>query len=295
MFRYALHYLRITALECFFNEPGTSDVRTSCPPEALLGPDCPIPDTSSSTIANFLEHTPFTPWKTEWTSTTQHRYCLEVITDGLWPMIIQRCNIGQEMNPIADNPADEEMLACKSLLCKFELAPGCQIPTKLLRGPWSLSKTDFLRMLINAGATLDWETSNNGEIADKALREAIVQGNADVVRLLTQEWSKVTPEQRTTFPYIRGTRCARCPIRLTIDHLRLAVMEGGCKEDVVSAVVAVAHFENKRVLGADEAIENWAAVKKAQGDPRGKWLLDYLEGLPECVRWVPLRWCGLSY
>ncbi|KAL8955564.1 MAG: hypothetical protein Q9183_006595, partial [Haloplaca sp. 2 TL-2023] len=282
MFRYALHHLRVTALVRFFNEPGTSDVRATCPPEALLGPGCPFTDTSSSAIAHLLEHSPSTPWKIEWTTTTTHRYCLNVATEGLWSIVISRID------------GDDVTLDRESPLCKFEVAPGCRIPTKLLRGPWSRSKMDFLRMLIAAGAILDWDTSNNGEVADKGLREAIVQGNETVVRLLTQEWSKVAPEQRTTFPYIRGTRCAKCPITITIDHLRLAVLEGGCKEGVVKAVVvAITKLENTRV-DTDPVIENWAVEKKARGDARGKWLLDYLAAeRPKRTGWISR--CGFSF
>ena len=287
MFRHAVDQLRAAALVRFFNEPGASDVRTTCPPEALLGPDCPISDRSSSTITHFIENISEATssaisllmedqssigWKVEWTSIAKQRFRLYIFARGFCPMNIQRSD------------GTGAMLA-SDRLCKFEVAPGCQIPTKLLRGPWSESKKDFLRMMIVAGGTLDWETSNNGEVADKCLREAIAQGNKAVVYLLIYGWTLMPPQERSTFPDINGTRCSRCPISVTIDHLRLAVLEGGCSEAIVTSVMEITQTQ-KGCIEADEAIENWATEKKARGDARGKWLLDYLDLHSTWVRWI---------
>ena len=53
----------------------------------------------------------------------------------------------------------------------------CEIPEKLLHGPWTQDKGDYLKMLLDGGATIDWVNSTSGEVASKGLEDAIRENN----------------------------------------------------------------------------------------------------------------------
>ena len=53
----------------------------------------------------------------------------------------------------------------------------CEIPEKLLHGPWTQEKGDYLKMLLDGGAAIDWINSTSGEVASKGLEDAIRENN----------------------------------------------------------------------------------------------------------------------
>ncbi|KAL8755016.1 MAG: hypothetical protein Q9184_004926 [Pyrenodesmia sp. 2 TL-2023] len=147
----------------------------------------------------------------------------------------------------------------------FHVREGCTMPTRLLRGPWTEEKRQFLHLMKCAGAALDLEGSNNWEVADQSLREAIIQGIGDVVLLLLRPWGSSTSSPSSKIP-------------ITVDHLRLAVFQGGCKSEIVK------HLANYRDLNecfdwAQDDIMDWANEQKNRGDARGAWLLNKIDHL----------------
>ena len=59
---------------------------------------------------------------------------------------------------------------------------GCQIPEKILHGPWTEEKCDFLELLIRGNASIDWVRSTTGEVAERGLVDALREGNARAVK-----------------------------------------------------------------------------------------------------------------
>ena len=61
---------------------------------------------------------------------------------------------------------------------------GCQIPEKLLHGPWTGEKCDFLELAIRGNAQVDWVTSTSGEVAEQGFMQAIHSHNYRAIRAL---------------------------------------------------------------------------------------------------------------
>ena len=139
------------------------------------------------------------------------------------------------------------------------LKSGCEIPTKLLHGPWTASKKEFLEFMMRAGAMLDPVNSNNEEIADQSLREAIIAGDADVVQLLLSVWKHSSIHDLT------------CRLPLSLDHVRLAIFQGGCKRDIMYPILGRA-LEEHLDLDQEDILE-WVNERKAPGDDQGIRLL----------------------
>ncbi|KAL8702698.1 MAG: hypothetical protein Q9201_004139 [Fulgogasparrea decipioides] len=149
---------------------------------------------------------------------------------------------------------------------------GCEVPTKVLHGPWTNDKIEMLRLLKKLRAKLDWETSNNGEVADQSLKEAIIQGNAPMVDLLLNRWE----------PY---PNIYTCIVPVTQEHLRLAILQGGCRRNIIDDILHAGRVQRDLPdlhLG-DSDIVDWAIEKKAHGDERGSWLLDLVSAEGTCT------------
>ena len=68
----------------------------------------------------------------------------------------------------------------------FPNASACQIPEKLLHGPWTQEKGDFLTLLLDQGGSIDWVNSTSGEIATRGLEDAIGKGVLPAVLALVR-------------------------------------------------------------------------------------------------------------
>ncbi len=66
-----------------------------------------------------------------------------------------------------------------------------------------------------------------------------------------------------------------------IEHLRLAVIERGCRKDIVGCLL---NMENK--IATDPILVKWAEKMKEQGDEKGQWLLEKLEKNESRRRWA---------
>ena len=168
---------------------------------------------------------------------------------------------------------------------------GCKVPEKLLHGPWTTKKCDFLEMVIQGNATVDWVSTTSGEIAERGLMQAVREGNARATRLLvsssepalcglpfspdSHKIEKVGsgPWPREDFvqakaDYVRGIGVVSRTI-----HLRTAVIEAGCQQDVVESLLV---GDNANIDFEDRAVLDWAVGRKFLGDERGEWLLSKL-------------------
>jgi hypothetical protein len=77
---------------------------------------------------------------------------------------------------------------------------GCQIPEKLLHGPWTDEKCDFLELAIRGNAQVDWVTSTSGEVAEQGFMQAIHSHNYRAIRALRARTGSV-PQFPNPEPY----------------------------------------------------------------------------------------------
>ena len=172
---------------------------------------------------------------------------------------------------------------------------GCKIPEKLLHGPWTTEKCDLLEMVIRGNAAVDWVGTTSGEIAEKGLMQAVREGNARATRLLVRRAGSGNTQGSWGFPCfsnnidfqtipsgpwpredlfranpfdVRGIGIAP-----RTRHLRTAVIEAGCRQDIVETLLMA---EEANIDVEDDAILDWAVEKRVQGDERGPWLLSML-------------------
>lgn len=171
-----------------------------------------------------------------------------------------------------------------------------RIPVKLLHGPWTQDKLSFLQALIEGGA-FHLPKKTNRELAKKGLTEAIREDNYRVIDLLITEtlqrqYSQYHKENyfepsfvETEFVmdvwddptdwirYPRERKRRTLDIKPDTEHLRLAVIERGCRRKIVKRLLWAEFSDIDR---ADPAVVDWAETKNEQGDGIGQWLLDQL-------------------
>ncbi|KAK3176146.1 hypothetical protein OEA41_007468 [Lepraria neglecta] len=174
------------------------------------------------------------------------------------------------------------------------LSRGCQIPEKLLHGPWTDEKCEFLEIAIRGNAQVDWVASTSGEVAEKGLMQAIEEHNARATRALLARIgsgpqpcdSTITLFPREPTPNADGQWVSEPhsiyredPIRRGVGiipqqkHLRKAVLEEGCPRDVVEALLEAAEtnfdFDDGDIL-------QWITGEMGQGNKDAEWLREYV-------------------
>lgn len=128
---------------------------------------------------------------------------------------------------------------------------GCRIPEKLLHGPWTDEKCEFLEILIRGNASVDWIETTSGEVAKEGLLQALRERNAWATRLLLGSYNPPSThftnyyandedfaKGRLSTSYFREDT-PRKGVRIppTAEHLRIAVFEEGGDTDVVAAIL----------------------------------------------------------
>ncbi|KAL8663013.1 MAG: hypothetical protein Q9202_004243 [Teloschistes flavicans] len=232
----------------------------------ILGPACPIGDASLSATRRFLdsldtkELTQETVWIRHWISNSDDLISM-VIPPKYFPMYLfcSKSSIGDSR--------------CSGPISPFDVASGCEIPTKLLHGPWTDSKLEFLEFLKETGAELDWETGNSGEVAESSMEEAILQGNVEVLRAISKR--SLPYRRRYPLPAMEQV-CHDTGVVLIEKHFRLAVLEAGCDKSVVTAILDVLDPDLRYGL-RDSDIYEWIIEQDAKGNDCGKWLLCQLD------------------
>ncbi|KAK4695013.1 hypothetical protein P7C71_g2660, partial [Lecanoromycetidae sp. Uapishka_2] len=165
-------------------------------------------------------------------------------------------------------------------------AEGCQIPEKLLHGPWTDEKCEFLEVLVRADAEVDWVGSTSGEVAERGLQDAIREHNPRAIRALLARRPKHHDTQATdSYPSIRLSHLyTDLLVRLSNpvfaedrvsyqsprrgvglvpsqSHVRMAIIDEGCLEDVVEALTS--GIEDDFITN-DHAIQEWI-IRSAKG------------------------------
>ena len=138
---------------------------------------------------------------------------------------------------------------------------ACPIPQKLLRGPWTKDKLQFLRFLLwTTSMNVNWAGTEACENTRQGRREAILERNLEAVQLLNN-----------------CRRLCRAP---NLDDVRFAVIHGGCDRSIVYDTL-----EAVRMWGvAGNAWECgilglWCGSAIEAGNPKGQWLKLKLEEL----------------
>lgn len=166
-------------------------------------------------------------------------------------------------------------------LCCLE---GCRIPDKLLHGPWTDEKCEFLEILIRGNATVDWIETTSGEVAKKGLLDALREHNAWAMKLLLTRLP-CPPDSRSTEHYVNEESRAMNlwsrfnimddPIRGGVgvvpeyEHWRIAVIEEGCDKDVVNALLDAPH----PVVDLEGTeVSKWVVMEDSRGNEQAKWL-----------------------
>ena len=126
---------------------------------------------------------------------------------------------------------------------------GCQIPEKLLRGPWTDEKCDFLELLIRGNAEVDRVNSTSGEVAEQGLWEAIEEHNAPAVRALVarvvpyhSKWDIAFAPYGVDSSYREDPICKGVGIVPRQEHLR-RTLEDGCTWEVLAALLEAAKVD----------------------------------------------------
>lgn len=128
----------------------------------------------------------------------------------------------------------------------------CRIPAKLLHGPWTADKVQFLRFLVSTTSmTVDW--------ADRSIRQLTLQGKKDAI--LSRNYDAVDL-------FNHNRRLGKPP---TMEMVRFAVIEGGCDRTIVYDIMATARMWGYRYW-EDSALDEWVQKAVEEGNPKGPWL-----------------------
>lgn len=188
----------------------------------------------------------------------------------------------EENDPVGSpNPSKETRW--KLLNCLDE----CRVPEKLLHGPWTDEKCDFLTLLTRARATVDWIDSTSGEVAEAGLWDALKERNERAVRLLIadelredypHEWLIYHPDWMASsstravarrYNITDSNQISVVAVTPRMEHLRAAAMEYDCPREILEILVHGKGFRKER---KDAVLSSWA-LKKPPGDVRAQWLL----------------------
>lgn len=152
--------------------------------------------------------------------------------------------------------------------------PGCRIPEKLLRGPWTDENCMFLEMVMNSGASVDWIGTATGEVVMQGLHLALRENNYRAVRNLIEDTCNTVSIQS----YFQYPTIGAIP---RTEDLRTAVIDAGCHVDIVQlllrAPTLAIDFNDPELLA-------WAVDKQTKDDLRGSWLLHIMCGGVESDR-----------
>ncbi|MCJ1408305.1 magnesium ion transporter [Ptychographa xylographoides] len=170
---------------------------------------------------------------------------------------------------------------------------ACDIPEKLLHGPWTSERGNFLKLLLIAGANIDRVDSSSGEVAEIGLEDAIREENVCALKLLVaggrvdyasrvaelNECTRLQAEKQLTLEALSDPegklRLISCvddhsifqPLGVipTTKHLRIAVLEMGCNLNVVDSLLFPGIRRNAADIDPDDpALLHWALKNKVE-------------------------------
>ncbi|KAF2223505.1 hypothetical protein BDZ85DRAFT_281433 [Elsinoe ampelina] len=164
------------------------------------------------------------------------------------------------------------------------LSSTISIPSRLLHGPWTPTKSSFLHYLTFLNLTIDWSTTTLGETATAGLAEAIESKSRLAVASLLTEHLCLRPTQA---------------------HLRSSILQHGCDPTIVFHLLSAAvraKARSRRELGPgqgsdvntlDPSIWAWLKRLEGTGDPRAGWLKGALRAAGDAMKVTAARAEGL--
>ncbi|KAH7355983.1 hypothetical protein BKA66DRAFT_255203 [Pyrenochaeta sp. MPI-SDFR-AT-0127] len=184
-----------------------------------------------------------------------------------------------------------QVFACKGCLCGLTISEGCidgqwppnfedattmvfsrshlprlafvkgRLPKKLLQGPWSTSKVQFLRFLLwITSMSVDWSDPEARQAAIDGRMQAMLERNLEAVELFNhnRKLGKVA----------------------NLSTVRYAVIEAGCDRSIVYDTLFTANMWGTRGVSWESVeLDKWCEDRIKEGDPKGQWLRIKLEEL----------------
>jgi hypothetical protein len=134
-----------------------------------------------------------------------------------------------------------------------------RIPMKLLCGPWTQDKIEFLRFLLwITSMSVDWHDSETSQAAVEGRRRAILERNLEAVELFNH-----------------NRRLGRAA---DLEAVYFAVTAAGCDRSIVYDTLLAASLWNTHGKFRHSAeLHGWCEARIAEGDPKGTWLQKKLE------------------
>ncbi|TKA27566.1 hypothetical protein B0A50_04397 [Salinomyces thailandicus] len=155
----------------------------------------------------------------------------------------------------SSNAAEEYTALWRSLEPRHGLLP----PLKVLHGPWTSDKVEFLGVMASSGEDLAAINPVHGETAYEGLGQAISEQSELAVRHML-----------------------RLQLNPDTELLRQAVIKDGCNREIVEALVGRAMRQMQSSAGPpqrtcdidflDPVLWAWAERARGSGDERGDWL-----------------------
>lgn len=165
--------------------------------------------------------------------------------DGQWP-------------PIFENATT--MVFSRSHLPRLAFV-RCRLPKKLLGGPWTADKVQFLRFLLwTTSMTVDWQDPKTHQVVLEGKRRAFLENNLGAVELFNS-----------------NRRLGRPP---TLETVRFAVAEASCDRSIVYDTLRSAYrWAPSRDAWDYSALHQWCDQQIWDNDIRGVWLRGILQSL----------------
>lgn len=137
----------------------------------------------------------------------------------------------------------------------------CRLPKKLLHGPWTSDKVQFLRFLLwTTSMTVDWQDPEACQLAIKGRRQAFLESNLEAVELFNH-----------------NRRLGRPP---ALESVRFAVVEAGCDRSIVYDTLRSTYRWSSCIDTWDcSSIYQWCDQRIWDNDVKGMWLRGVLETL----------------
>lgn len=152
------------------------------------------------------------------------------------------------------------MVFTRSHLPRLAFIRG-RLPRKLLAGPWTSEKVQFLRFLLwTTAMTIDWRDSETCRVVSEGRRQAFLENNLEAVQLFNN-----------------NRRLGRPP---TMETVRFAVADAGCSRSIVYDTLRSAYRSNPANDKWDfTALYQWCDQRIWNNDIRGVWLRGILQAL----------------
>ncbi|CAN9474172.1 unnamed protein product [Alternaria alternata] len=146
-----------------------------------------------------------------------------------------------------------QMLFSRSHLPQISVVKG-RIPKKLLSGPWTRDKIEFLRFLLWITAmTVDWMDPETAQVVIDGRKQAMLDRDLEAVELFNHN-------RRLGRPADLGT-------------VLFAVMHAGCDRSIVyDTLLAANMWYGRKTARCSAELHKWCKSRIANGDPKGRWL-----------------------